>query len=298
LFDEFDLFGRPNYAGVAMTGANLADGTPVQIQIWHDILYAVDPATTASYSGYALLLTQIHFKHIPSGETFDIRLEDYNPQAVTYMSGAREYVPVYDFRARRSGSSQFDFAVCNHYGLPVAAEESWPGIPHHALLYRGDRYGPRKSVIASDPSDGWSFIACNGGAGTKMHLWRHTYAGAFDDAGNPTFMTTLSERTTLLKAITSDYCGTGAPQFTVFGTPLAFATADEPSSFPAPYTRAMSSIEALWGPNGAKCLDQPRLTPRLQVEKACGRKFATCTPGAAVPPTGWFNTSHVVTANP
>ncbi|MGH9884569.1 MAG: hypothetical protein ACREBE_03520, partial [bacterium] len=36
LFDEFDLFGRPNYAGVAMTGANLDDGTPVNIQIWND----------------------------------------------------------------------------------------------------------------------------------------------------------------------------------------------------------------------------------------------------------------------
>src|SRR5512138_3441470 len=83
LFDELDLFGRPNYAGTAMYGANLADGTPVKIQIWHDVLQAVDPATSRVYSGYELLFTEIHFKHIPTGITFDLRVDDYRPQSVT-----------------------------------------------------------------------------------------------------------------------------------------------------------------------------------------------------------------------
>jgi hypothetical protein len=302
LFDEIDLFGRPNYSGVAMTGANLPSGAPVQIQIWHDILYAVDPATSVVYSGYDLMLTEIHFVHRPTGVTFDIRVDGYDPQSVSYRSGAPEPIPVYDFKARRSPGGQFDFEVCNHDGLPVATEESWPGIPHHALVYRGDRYDSHKRLIPNSPSDGWSFIACNGSAATKMQLWRHTYAGGFDAAGNPTYMTNLQERTTLLKAITADYCGTGAPQFTVFGTPLAFATSDEPASFPLPYT-SVSSIEAMWGPNGATCLDRPRRegfgVTRPQVEKDCGHTFPRCAaPGATLPPTGWFNVNHVVTANP
>jgi hypothetical protein len=303
LFDELDLFGRPNYAGVAMTGANLASGVPVQISIWHDILYAVDPATSAVYAGYDLLFTQIHFIHIPTGVTFDLRIDDYNPQSVMYMSGAPEPVPVYDFKARRSPGGQFDFEVCNHDGLPVATEESWPGIPHHALVYRGDRYSSEKRVVPNSPSDGWSFIACNGGAATKMHLWRHTYAGAFDAAGNPTYMTTPQERTTLLKGITADYCGLGRPQFTVFGTPLAFATAEQPGDFPIPYS-VVSSIEALWTPGGASCLDLPRYVSRSAVEKACGHKFPRCSPPPPpgspppLPRAGWDTTNHVVTANP
>src|SRR4029079_10621817 len=155
LFDELDLFGRPNYAGVAMTGANLG-ATPVKIQIVRDVLSAVDPSSR-SYSGAELVGIEIHFKHIPSGETFDLRIDDYSLQATTFMSGAHDPIPVYDFKARRSGSTQFDFEVCNHDGLPVAAEESWPGFPHHALVYRGDRYGAHKTVVPVSPSDGWSF---------------------------------------------------------------------------------------------------------------------------------------------
>jgi hypothetical protein len=301
LFDELDLFGRVNYAGVAMTGANLDDGTPVQIQIWHDILYATD-SSSGLYIGPTLVGIQIHFIHVPSGEVFDLRIDDYNPQATTFMSGVRDPIAAYDFKARRSGSTNFDFEVCNHDGLPVAAEESWPGLPHHALVYRGDRYGAHKTVLSVSPSDGWSFIACNGGAATKMHMWRHTYAGGFDTAGNPTYMTTPQERQTLLKAITADYCPASAREYTVFGQRLAFATADEPESFPVPYT-SVSSLEALWRPSGAKCINRPRReafgVTKPQIEKDCGHAFPTCSSLAAtLPPTGWFNTSHVVTANP
>jgi hypothetical protein len=63
------------------------------------------------------------------------------------------------------------------------------------------------------------------------------------------------------------------------------------------------SIEALWGPNGAKCIDWPRRMARLNVEKACGRTFPLCSPpvpppGPVLPPAGWDITNHVVTANP
>src|SRR5437867_9422638 len=54
LFDELDLFGRPNYAGVAMIGASVDGVTPVKIQIWHDILYAVD-ASSRLYIGSSLV---------------------------------------------------------------------------------------------------------------------------------------------------------------------------------------------------------------------------------------------------
>lgn len=312
LFDELDVFLRANYAGVAMLGANLAPtstlpaGLPVRIQILGDDLSAIDTATGTTYSGWQLYHTVIHFLHIPSGEHFDIRVEDYVPQSVTFMSGWRENIPVWLLKARRGGASNFDFYVCNNDALPV--DPSWDiAKSHYALFYRGDRYDPgRKRLKPNSPSDGWSFLACNGSAASKLHMWRHTYAGGFDAAGNPRFMTADWQRTTLLKAITADYCGTGTPEFTMTGMPLAFATAKEPLAFPYPRTGPVTSMEATWGPEGIRCLDHPRREAfginRLYVQSACGRTtpYPPCADAAtpSSPPTGWYNNAHVLTANP
>lgn len=300
LFDELDLFGRPNYAGVALIGANLPDGTPVRIQIFGDELWAYATSTSTWYSGTQLLMTEIHFVYQPTGEIFDIRLEDYMPQSVFFMTGLREPIPAYDFKARRAGGN-FDFHICSNDTLPL--DPTWSGLPHHAILFRGDRYEPgRKALKANNPGDGWSFLACNGGAATKMHLWRHTYAGAFDALGNARYMTTLDERTALLKAITDDFCGTGTPTWTVTGTKIAFATAKDPLAFPFPYL-AVGSIEAMWGPAGALCIDRPRRQPwgitKSLVEAKCGRTFPQCAPpGATSPPAGWYSTHYALTGNP
>jgi len=111
-------------------------------------------------------------------------------------------------------------------------------------------------------------------------------------------------RTTLLKAITADYCGTGQPEFTVTGTPLAFATAKEPLAFPSPWSAPVWSFEAMWGPGGATCIDHPRrewagMTPH-EVQIQCARTipFPSCTTGGREPPPGWWNTRYAITANP
>jgi hypothetical protein len=297
LFDELDLYGRPNYAGVAMIGAHHPSGAPVTIRIFGDELWAFNQVTSTWYSGTQLLFTEIHFLHQPTGEIFDIRVEDYSPQAATFMSGWRETIPVYDFKARRGGGN-FNFSICSNETLPL--DPSWAGHPHHAMVYRGDRYEPlRKRLLPNDPNDGWSFIACNGSAATKMHMWRHTHAGGFDAAGNARFMTAIPERTALLKAITDDFCGTGTPQWTVTGTKIAFATAREPFAFPFPYS-AVGSLEAMWGPDGARCIDRPRLMPRAMIETKCGRRFPRCTPPGSppMPPPGWFSMHYALTGNP
>ncbi len=304
IFDELDLFGRPNHAGVALIGANLGStGEPVWLEIWGDELYAFGFWTWAWYSGYALIGTEIHLQRVPTGELFDLRLADYNRQTVRFLAGSNDLVPVYDFQARLASDPNKLFHVCNNALL--ATDETWSGLPHHALMYRGDKYDHSKKVVPNDPADGWAFLACNGSAATKMQLYRHTYSGGFPSGrpeGSPVFMTSLDERTALLKAITDDFCGTGAPQFTVAGTRLAFATAREPWRFPSPYP-SVRSIEALWGPTGALCIDEPRLAaagwPRADVENACGRQIPWCgspAPGTPDPSWPWF--SYVLTANP
>jgi hypothetical protein len=301
LFDELDLWGQPNYAGVSMIGANLADGRHAKIDIKGDRLYAYDDSGVR-YEGAGLFHLVIHFQHT-SGETFDIRLDGIDQNNVRYHSGTTDIVPAYEFKANRGGETKFDFEICNNDTMP---ERTWTGLDHYALLYRGDRYNPlTKSLKDNDPNSGWSFLACNGSAATKLHLWRHTYAGGFDTSGAPTYMMDPLQRTALLKAITADYCGTGSPQFTVTGTPLVFATAAEPSAFPFPApVGGIQWIEAEWTNNGAACLNEPRLkasglTHEL-VELKCGHPFSWCgsTYDATGAPLGWESASHVVTAIP
>jgi hypothetical protein len=312
LFDELDIFGSPNYAGTRMVGAHLDSGLPVNMYIWRDELWAYD-AGGRWYSGTQLIHTIIDFVHVstatipPTTTIFQLRVEDYDPQSVMFMAGPREPVPVYAFKARRSPTENFTFDVCNDSTL--APDPTWAGLDHHAVVFRGDRYEPgRKRLMDNDVTNGWSFIACNGSAASKMHLWRHTDAGSFDFAGNVVYPTSLAQRTTLLKAITADYCGNGADTFTKRGTPLAFATAMEPAAYPSPRSMfMMASFEAVWGPNGAYCIDHPRRegvgVTKAWIEKKCKRTtfpFPSCGSPlpATAPPAGWWSTRYAITGNP
>jgi len=299
LFDELDLFNRPNYAGTRMLGAHLDvrfSSLPVRMMIFGDVLWAYDQAGGRWYTGTDLIHMIVDFQHVPTGTYFQIRLEAFTTN-VAFLAGPPESIPAYAFKARRSPTENFNFDICSNAAL--VPDPTWSGGDHYAVVYRGDRYDPmRKRLLPNNVNDGWSFLACNGSAASKMHLWRHTYAGAFDDRGNPVYMTNLDQRTALLKAITADYCGGGLPEFTVTGTPLAFATAMEPATFPRPRLTLppTATLEALWGPAGAHCLDNPRIWPKSGVEMKCGRKFDSCPPG--VPPPGWWNTHYAVTVNP
>jgi hypothetical protein len=123
-----------------------------------------------------------------------------------------------------------------------------------------------------------------------MHLFRHTYVGGVRD---------VSLRTTLLKAITADYCGDGLGTYTRPGNPLAFAISGGGTSFPDPYGSGMT-VEAIWKPESAVCVDRPRLVAPGAI--ACGPRV--CDPGAPAspppppPPDVWSARGYVLTANP
>src|SRR6185503_2642254 len=70
LFDELDLFNRPNYAGTRMLGAHLgsgpATGLPVRMMIFGDVLWAYDPAGARWYTGTDLIHMIVDFQHVPT----------------------------------------------------------------------------------------------------------------------------------------------------------------------------------------------------------------------------------------
>ena len=138
-------------------------------------------------------------------------------------------------------------------------------------------------------------IGCAGHALAKLHLSGHTQA-AFAQG----FETTLAQRTTFLKMITADYCGTGDP-FTVAGQPLDWADARSWMTF----VSDRPLLEARWTEKGASCLNIPRVLAHPTVEsraafpdfdaalaEKCPRP-PRCAGGAED-----FAKHHLVSANP
>jgi hypothetical protein len=301
VFDELDVCGAPNYAGVRITGATRPDGSgrrvPVALDVDRHFFFTVDEDRT-EHRGSALIDTIISLEHT-SGEKFEVRFEavndHFNDRAILFQAGDMDPVPTYRLKVRRAGEDmQAERFACNHD--LITDDPLWATAPHDALVYRGDRYHPteKRLLAESDPADGWIFLACAGGAGAKLHLYRHTHAGGIDyDTGREDYPTSLDERTTLAKAITADYCGTGAGVFTERGRPLRFAV-NQPwwpaTGFSVPGD--VSSIEGIWNLSGGlMCLDQPRLVAPGMIP--CAPSLGPCGPVQDWPARG-----YAITANP
>jgi hypothetical protein len=312
LFDEFHLGNANNYAGVRMTGASDPSNAPIEIDVryGHELIGRY-PGGGVLTNG-SLVGTVIHFAYDEDDGTigrFHVRIAGVDGNHVRFLSGdTTQLVPVYDLRVYREGTKDDD----EHFVCGDAVDATWSAqVPHHAIIFRGDRYDPQyKTVIESDTvpismptSYPWAFIACGGSGASKLHLYRHTHAGGYSSTYSPAFTTTLLERTTLYKAIVADYCGTGQ-SFTVDGTKLVWATTKDPSAWPFPWSLgSVRYSEAVWGPTGATCLDRARLWPdheyiRDKIQVECGRVIPTCAQGPTAFAPNWASLGHVVTAIP
>jgi hypothetical protein len=102
----------------------------------------------------------------------------------------------------------------------------------------------------------WFNLGCAGSTLAKMALTGHTEgarrARAFD--------TSLSERQTMLKMLSGDYCGHGNA-YTVAGQPLNWR--DDHGTMKLAALLAQPPLplvrEARWNDKGAACLDKPRV---------------------------------------
>jgi hypothetical protein len=100
----------------------------------------------------------------------------------------------------------------------------------------------------------------------------------------------------MLKMITADYCGTGF-SFTVDGHPLRWM---DSTTYPRPAINLNTtlppvdivSVEAIWGPTGAVCLDVPRLYKRAYVMQQCA------LPACGDVQSNWWSRGHVISGNP
>jgi hypothetical protein len=188
-------------------------------------------------------------------------------------------------------------------------EPEWGSTDHYAIAFAGDHYDALHKTVEDTALGTTLFnLACAGTAPAKMHLMRHTNAGAdvMDALGvlhRGVYPTIPQQRQAMLKMFTADYCGTGHA-FTVDGQPLRYGDAKHwypetptPGVLASP---AIRSIEAEWTPDGVACLDMPRLFPIVDLHKVhceCPDKpLPPCRGPAGV--VGWEARFHVISANP
>ncbi len=291
LFDELDPSGSSaNRGGLKFVKARTRDGVAIHLRVQRHSLIGYPIAGGWPYTGDALAGTVIRLHSDLSGD-YELLIERFHPQALTFWAGTAEAVPSYTIRTRKLGEVLFKEFACRVD--PITLDPRWTGIEHAAILFQGDRYNPDlKTVSETSSADPVFNIACAATAPAKMHLMRHTRAGSFLANGSMAYDTTIKERTAMLKMFTADFCGTGQ-SFTVDGEPLVY----DDSRYWYLYPSGYSSQEALWSSTGAMCLDTPRLYTRNAIETACGRVLPACgnfwdwrNP--------WTARAHVMSANP
>ena len=311
VFDELDSSMTMEDAhGIKIQSAVLDTGDAVDLHVIGDLLTAnkhSDPGRLLSDDELKRITIKITVRRDTGDLVFEMRIEDISKQILSYWAGPREEVPAYLVTARLVSpvTKQFEH-VCRTTATPVT-EPQWRDASYYAVMFAGDRYNARTKTVVDAPADTtWFNLACAATAPAKMHLMRHTNAGA--GAGRA-FATTVAERRAMLKMFTADYCGDGnnalpdGTMFTVDGQPLLYGDSrawyTPPPGVPVfaiDTVGALSppgtTMEALWTANGAACLTTPRRVPAAVCAK---RNVPRCKPETIA---HWSDRYHVISVNP
>ncbi|MBZ5709734.1 ADYC domain-containing protein [Nannocystis pusilla] len=127
--------------------------------------------------------------------------------------------------------------------------------------------------------DRWFTIACAGSAAAKLRLMNYGPHADFDGEGHPA---SAEQRQATLKMLTADYCGDG-DGYTHNHVALQWQNSGGTVVSPGPW----GVPEAIWGPDGALCLDATRLAdadvacalPACEDLSLADGEWATYVPG-------------------
>lgn len=295
-FYRLHLDGTPNEQGFAAT--NFRKG-PTKYRAWdvvggRMIVSSPEGSGPADIADYGLV-----------GASFDVTLDGENRYVVTFVD-----FDMTETWAKQRGSGQkvytYQLLYTDHpdWKEPTMAGESQNVCPrapsaadalgmnvHNVLFFEGENIDAvTKTVIEIDRN--FVNIGCAGSALAKMHLTSHTDISARQD-----FETTLEERQTMLKMLVGDYCGNGNAH-TIGGQPLSWADDKDWMNLP----NAPSYLEAMWTPQGAKCLNKTRLEVNpppagvdAPIAEDCMKELSGCSDGNPSDPPAPF---HLISSNP
>lgn len=314
-FDELDAAGAPDRHGIQIVGA-VHDGVPVMLQVDRHTLSAVATDGSGTMFAHGALVGTI-VKLQKDGMSYDLKIDGIDENSLRFWAGdTTEIVPFYRILVRAPTEQDFKSPVCRQN---IATQEKvWGPVEHSAIAFTGDRYDPVQKLVGDeDRGKTWFNLACAGSATAKLHLMRHTNAGAWTAAtwrpgtdvrdSSAPFHTDPLQRQAMVKMFAADYCGTGAA-FTVDGQPLLY---DDSKHWFAPSSIGVtalhvaadgtlsppgSTMEALWTEHGAKCVTRPRRVAPSDVPCLGGSTpLPSCTPDLM---SGWDTRVHVISVNP
>lgn len=246
---HFSLDGTRNEDGLRIIGAEFADTKrfPVTVDPSTEQWLGLDPDTgIPSYVGTQMLGARLVLEDI-DGQEISLELVEIDTEVLSWSNSGTKLSA---YRALYKDAQGQQQSVCPS----LALDEQW------FVLIAGETYDPVTHQVHADPA--WVTLACAGQAAAKMKLLGYHAAGPRQS--------TPDERQATLRMITADYCGTGT-SFTTAGAQVAWR--DSANTVDPPFTE--STLEAMWGPNGAICLDTPRYVDRSVLEDWCD--IPTCT---------------------
>jgi hypothetical protein len=291
-------FGLGNDQGVKITSVERADGLPMRLIAEGDRLRGVDPRTSTPIADHQdLLNTKITVS--VNGALYKIRI-GYVTSSSPSPGGDHEHfwvgvspppVEAYEFYYTPLNDSHQETGLCKS----INNDPDNPDI--RAIVFTGDNYDPvTKKITLGAATNGWMNIACQKSAPYKMHLIGYTTAAS----ARLGIMTSLEERRAMLNAWTMNACGTGTA-FTTQGTPITLTESHFLLPAGSPYQVAPVATEAIWGPDGAVCLDTPRVPSgttlaeqTTRIEDECGRVLRSCSSMLAT----WPSSGSVLTGTP
>ena len=148
--------------------------------------------------------------------------------------------------------------------VDLCGKDEGSSLPRPVLVFEGDRYSAETgAVFATGAAVGpWFNVACKDDALWKLALMRYVEA-----ARTAVFDSGPDERMAALRSIRADYCGDGTA-LTELGTAI-----DWKNDGGWLVQDGDGSPEAVWGPDGAMCLDETRI-PDMEVP--CADALPAC----------------------
>jgi ADYC domain len=318
-FWELNLAGvvgsdEVSYRRFARSEIDLGLRRVLRLDVLDGRLRALDPATNTWVEGDALaggvmeisVAGKLYLVKIAAVHNGPAEGQPYWTKSVSN----REFVETYTLRWAVKPPDLFSSMpiyndVC---ATTTPPDEPWTN-QLDALVFEGERYDVTSKEITTWPTTqftSWFNVACAGSLPSKMHLMRRTAAGS-----NALFKSTIEDdRQAFARLWAADYCGTGET-FTITGHKLrvrdrktflapqdGWLAESGPVSWSAADAAAAGfSYEAVWGADGAVCLETPRLVARDLIEKACGHPIPLCSEQPWFP-GDWKSHGMLLSANP
>jgi hypothetical protein len=298
------------YQRFARNEGELAARRTLRLDVLGARLRALDPITNTWIEGANL--TNGVMEISVAGDLYLVKIVAVHggSQGEPYWTKpGREFVETYTLRWAVKPPMNITPVYADVCATTTPPHEPWTN-QLDALVFEGERYVPSSKQISPWPTTpflSWFNVACAGSLPAKMHLVRRTTA-----ASKGVFTSTIDDdRQAFARMWAADYCGTGET-FTVTGQklrvrdrkpfqaqqdgwiaeqgPVGWSDTDDAEA-------PGFSYEAVWGPDGAVCLDTPRRIERATIEDACGHRIDRCSDQSWFP-GDWKSHGMLLSANP